>query len=91
MSGLHPEIDCSDITHPWLTLQGVEVLRLGPFPFAENLDRLSRLADRNPTLERPLSIPPTVRGHHASLETRPSARRNLNWSSSGTAPNLPWR
>ncbi len=62
MPGLHPKIDGRDVPHPRLTLQGVEILRLGTLPFAEDQDRLSWLADRNPTFEQIAAATPLCEG-----------------------------
>ena len=93
MSGLNSEIDCSNVAYGWLSFQSVQIVRLGSLPFAEDQERLSWLAYRNATFTRLAagSASPRHRGRHASIGTNPNASRSMNWSSSGTAPNLPCR
>ena len=90
-ASLDSKIDIRHVPHGWLPLQSGKVLRLGSLPFTEDEECFSRSAARDSPFERLSSGIVTLAGHHASLDTRPKARRSVNWSSSGTAPNLPWR
>lgn len=91
LAGLDSKIDGSHVTHRWLPFQSIEVLRLGPFAFTEDQKCLFGLASCDATFERPPLRPLTFPSDHVSLDSKPKARRKTNWSSSGTAPNLPWR
>ena len=53
VSGFNSEIDGSHVAYRWLSLQSVQILGLGSFPFAEDQERLSWLANRNSTFEGP--------------------------------------
>lgn len=89
LPGLDPEVNSRHVSHRWLPFKGVEILRFGSLSFAEDHERLSRLSRCHLPLERTRASSPVSAAHRASLGSRPRARRSVNWSSSGTAPNLP--
>ena len=88
MSRLDPEVDGGHVPHQRFTLQRLEIFWLGSLTFAEDEKSLLGLASCHLSLERLRRFDASA-SHQVALVVNPRARCKTNWSSSGTAPNLP--